>query len=75
MFFVKLKSFIRDYFTLTSRERKGALVLVVIIAIQLLIIIWMNYLSPPMNLVITSHRMQLDAFEKKMANTQFDKTK
>ena len=72
MFFIKLKSFIRDYFTLTSRERKGALMLAVIILIQIVIIIRLHYLAPPVEPVITTHRLQLDAFDKKstVSNTK-----
>jgi competence protein ComEA len=45
MFFDKLKSFTRDYFTLTSRERKGALSLGVLIILQSGYIYYLNYFS------------------------------
>jgi hypothetical protein len=41
----QIKSFLKDYFTLTSRERKGALSLSLIIILQIIIIIRMNYFS------------------------------
>jgi competence protein ComEA len=62
MFFSKLKSFLRDYFTLTSRERKGALVLAVVIIIQILILTWLHQLPLPEAPLIVSHRMELDSF-------------
>ncbi len=67
MFFNQLKSFIRDYFTLTSRERKGALVLAAIIIIQIIALIKLHYLTPPEEPLITTHRMELREFERKIA--------
>ncbi len=65
MFFLKIKSFVRDYFTLTSRERKGALVLATIIILQIAILIHLNYIYPPDDTVITTYRLELEAFDKK----------
>ena len=62
MFFVKLKSFLRDYFTLTSRERKGALMLAFIIVIQVCALIWIHHLSPPEAPEISVYKMEIDAF-------------
>jgi len=70
MFFIKLKSFIRDYFTLTSRERKGAIVLVVIITFQIFAIIWLHYLSPPFEPILITHKLQLDAFDARIAEAK-----
>ncbi len=47
MFFSKLKSFTRDYFTLTSRERRGAMVLAFIIILQICALGWMHFIKSP----------------------------
>ena len=59
----KFKSFIRDYFTLTSRERKGSLVLAIIIIVQIIIIIRMNYFQPPDENVLQKYSMETIRFE------------
>lgn len=64
MFFIKLKSFIRDYFTLTSRERKGALVLSGLIILQIIILIYLNYVTPPDKTILTTYRLELETFQK-----------
>ena len=66
MFFKKLKPYIRDYFTLTSRERKGALVLACIILFQIATLIWLHYLPSNNTVEISKHSMELEAFDKKM---------
>ncbi len=68
MFFNQIKSFLRDYFTLTSRERKGALVLASIIFIQIIALVKVHYLTPPDEPLITTYRMELLKFERKFAS-------
>ncbi|MBL0342350.1 MAG: helix-hairpin-helix domain-containing protein [Bacteroidetes bacterium] len=64
----KFKSFLRDYFTLTSRERRGAFVLSLIIFLQLATIIWKNYTRSPPSILLEPHAMKLYQFEKEMQN-------
>jgi len=64
MFQSKLKSFVRDYFTLTSRERRGGLALALIIIIQLFIIIWMNYIRSPELPDVQNYSIEIIQFEK-----------
>lgn len=64
----KFKSFIRDYFTLTSRERKGALMLVIVICIQLLILIWMNYIKTPDSHLLEKYKTTIVQFERETQN-------
>ena len=61
-----LKSFLRDYFTLTSRERKGAMVLATIIVVQIVVIIFINYTDPPPEPAIEKYRIQLATFESEL---------
>lgn len=56
------KSFLKDYFTLTSRERKGALALSFLIFIQLLLVIWLNYLRTPHEPAIEKYNIQISNF-------------
>ncbi len=43
----KIKSILRDYFTLTSRERRGALSLATINFILIGVLLWNHYIFPP----------------------------
>ena len=67
----KFKSFVRDYFTLTSRERKGAFVLALIICIQILVIIYKSYLYPPDPLDLKSYQPKILQFENRIAENQY----
>ena len=62
MLFSRLKSFTRDYFTLTSRERRGALVLAGIIIIQILAMLWINFLQPPDPIPVEVYNAAADEF-------------
>jgi competence protein ComEA len=66
MFFKKIKSFTRDYFTLTSRERNGALALAFIIVIQISIVVWLYYLSSS-NTDLHKFEIEIIAFQKRIA--------
>lgn len=63
-FFRNIKLFIRDYFTLTSRERKGAIILFLVITLQLVALFTMHYLSPPDAEFIEKFRPEIIAAEK-----------
>lgn len=73
MFQSKFKSFIRDYFTLTSRERRGGIALCLIIMIQLFIIIWMNYVRSPELPDLQNYSVEIIQFEKTVSkqNTEY----
>ncbi len=62
----RLKSFTRDYFTLTSRERKGAIVLAIILVFQLIAIIWMNYFRTPDISFVENYKIEISNFETKV---------
>ncbi|HMT29461.1 MAG TPA: helix-hairpin-helix domain-containing protein [Bacteroidia bacterium] len=66
MKFSKLKFFIRDYFTLTSRERRGALMLAIIILIQLACILWLNYTDPSKDSTVNRYKIELIHFENEI---------
>lgn len=72
MFQSKFKSFIRDYFTLTSRERKGGIALALIIIIQLSIIIRMNYLQTPDLPDLQNYSVEIIQFEKAVSKQVAD---
>ncbi|MBK7971686.1 MAG: hypothetical protein IPK08_23610 [Bacteroidetes bacterium] len=57
MIFQKLKSFIRDYFTLTTRERNGGLALMFIIIAQIGFLAWYNYFKEPESSLLEKHRL------------------
>jgi len=63
MFNKKLKSFLRDYFTLTSRERGGALTLASVIIIQIGILFWMKFRDPAPFPEVEKHAVLLKKFE------------
>ncbi len=72
MFQSKLKSFFKDYFTLTSRERRGGIALALIIINQLLIIIWMNYIRTAELPDMKNYSIEIIQFEKDVSKQNSD---
>ncbi|MBP9083488.1 MAG: helix-hairpin-helix domain-containing protein [Bacteroidia bacterium] len=70
MIFQKLKSFIRDYFTLTTRERNGGLALMIIIIAQIGFLAWYNYFKEPESSLLEKHQLILIKAEEKLIDQQ-----
>jgi len=73
MIFQKLKSFIRDYFTLTTRERNGGLALMFIIIAQIGFLAWYNYFKEPESSLLEKHQLILIKAEEKLIDQQRQK--
>ncbi|MBL7914270.1 MAG: helix-hairpin-helix domain-containing protein [Bacteroidia bacterium] len=73
MIFQKLKSFIRDYFTLTTRERNGGLALMFIILVQIGFLAWYNYFKEPDTSILEKHQLVIMQAEEKLAHQQQQK--
>lgn len=73
MIFQKLKSFIRDYFTLTTRERNGGLALMFIIILQIVFLVWQNYFKEPDTSLLVEHRLTIIKAEEKLYDQQRQK--
>jgi len=77
MFNKKLNSFLRDYFTLTSRERGGALTLASLIIIQMGVLLWMNFRPLSQMPEVKKHALLIKEFEasKRAGNSSENLTK
>lgn len=62
MLFNRFKSFLRDYFTLTSRERRGAMVLMLMILSQVGILFYLRMQPPPADPLLEEFRLPIDSF-------------
>lgn len=62
MLFNRFKSFLRDYFTLTSRERRGALVLMLMLLAEAGILFYLRIQPPPADPLLEEYRLPIDSF-------------
>lgn len=62
MLFNRFKSFLRDYFTLTSRERRGALVLMLMLIAEAGILFYMRIQPAPADPLLEEFRLPIDSF-------------
>ncbi len=67
-----IKGFLRDYFTLNTRERNGALTMALIIFMQCGVLLWLNYFSSPERETIQRHQVQLMAFADSVSSIEAD---
>jgi DNA uptake protein ComE-like DNA-binding protein len=53
----KIKSFLKDYFTYTSRERKGAMMLIIIIALEIAFLWIYKHMIPPSDAILKEYKI------------------
>lgn len=70
----KFKSFLRDYFTLTSRERNGALILATIILIQCGVLTWFHYRPTRKLPEIERYQLAIHSFTDSIRTSEQKKT-
>lgn len=62
MLFNRFKLFLRDYFTLTSRERRGALVLMLFLFAEVVLLFYLRTQPPPADPLLEEFSLPIDSF-------------